>query len=178
MSTPIWCSQPPGAQKSFCISTTMHALRRRSMQTRCGSAATPATSGGNARRTRSASSSETCQALRSLAPSAIFVIPFLPTAMRPSRKGHARGLGERAALACPLQTYHGRRGACMVKLPARLWQEMTTTDFAALDPERTIAVLPVAAIEQHGPHLPVSVDACINQGILDEVLRRLPDDLP
>ena len=66
----------------------------------------------------------------------------------------------------------------MVKLPARLWQEMTTTDFAALDPERTIAVLPVAAIEQHGPHLPVSVDACINQGILDEVLRRLPDDLP
>jgi creatinine amidohydrolase len=66
----------------------------------------------------------------------------------------------------------------MVKLPARLWQEMTTTDFAALDPERTIAVLPVAAIEQHGPHLPVSVDACINQGVLDEVLRRLPDDLP
>lgn len=65
-----------------------------------------------------------------------------------------------------------------MKLPARIWQEMTTTDFAALDPERTIAVLPVAAIEQHGPHLPVSVDACINQGILNEVLRRLPDDLP
>jgi creatinine amidohydrolase len=65
-----------------------------------------------------------------------------------------------------------------VKLPARIWQEMTTTDFAALDPERTIAVLPVAAIEQHGPHLPVSVNACINQGILDEVLRCLPDDLP
>jgi len=66
----------------------------------------------------------------------------------------------------------------MAKLPARLWQEMTTTDFAALDRERTIAVLPVAAIEQHGPHLPLCVDACINQGIVDEVLRRLPPDLP
>ena len=66
----------------------------------------------------------------------------------------------------------------MAKLPARLWQEMTTADFAALDKERTIAVLPVAAIEQHGPHLPLSVDACINQGIIDEVLRRLPEDVP
>jgi creatinine amidohydrolase len=66
----------------------------------------------------------------------------------------------------------------MAKLPARLWQDMATTDFAALDPERTIAVLPVAALEQHGPHLPIAVDACINQGIIDEVLRRLPDDLP
>ena len=66
----------------------------------------------------------------------------------------------------------------MSKRPARLWQDMATTDFAALDPERTVAVLPVAAIEQHGPHLPLCVDACINQGIVDEVLRRLPDDLP
>jgi len=66
----------------------------------------------------------------------------------------------------------------MWKGPARLWQEMATTDFAGLDPERTVAVLPVAAIEQHGPHLPLCVDACINQGIVDEVLRRLSDDLP
>jgi creatinine amidohydrolase len=64
------------------------------------------------------------------------------------------------------------------KAPAKLWQEMTTTDFAALDRERVVAVLPVGAIEQHGPHLPVAVDACINQGIIDEVLRRLPDELP
>jgi creatinine amidohydrolase len=66
----------------------------------------------------------------------------------------------------------------MAKLPAKLWQEMTTTDFAELDRERVVAVLPVGAIEQHGPHLPVAVDACINQGIIDEVLRRLPADLP
>jgi len=66
----------------------------------------------------------------------------------------------------------------MAKHPAKLWHEMTTTDFAALDRERTIAVLPVAAVEQHGPHLPVWVDACINEGIVAEVLRRLPADLP
>ena len=66
----------------------------------------------------------------------------------------------------------------MPKLPARLWLDMTTTDFTALDKERTIAVLPVAAVEQHGPHLPVCVDACINQGIIDEVMQRLPEDLP
>jgi creatinine amidohydrolase len=66
----------------------------------------------------------------------------------------------------------------MARFPARLWVEMTTADFAALDTERTIAVLPVAAVEQHGPHLPVWVDACINEGIVAETIRRLPSDLP
>ena len=60
----------------------------------------------------------------------------------------------------------------------RLWQEMTTTDFAGLDAARVIAVLPVAAIEQHGPHLPVEVDARINAGILGRAVELLPDDLP
>jgi creatinine amidohydrolase len=62
-------------------------------------------------------------------------------------------------------------------MPRRLWVEMTTEDFAALDPG-AIAVLPVGAVEQHGPHLPVWVDACIGQGAVDHVLQRLPDDLP
>jgi creatinine amidohydrolase len=50
-------------------------------------------------------------------------------------------------------------------LPRRYWHEMTTEDVAALPAERVIAVLPVAAIEQHGPHLPVYVDACIVAGL-------------
>lgn len=62
--------------------------------------------------------------------------------------------------------------------PRKLWVEMTTKDFQALDLQRTIAVLPVAAIEQHGPHLPVFVDSCIAQGIVERVLAHLPDDLP
>ena len=61
--------------------------------------------------------------------------------------------------------------------PRRLWQEMTSGEFAALDHDQVIAILPVASIEQHGPHLPVSVDACINEELLKRTLARAPDDL-
>jgi creatinine amidohydrolase len=50
------------------------------------------------------------------------------------------------------------------------WQDLTTRDFATLDPERTIAVLPVAAVEQHGPHLPLATDAIINGALAASVL--------
>jgi len=59
-----------------------------------------------------------------------------------------------------------------------LWQDMTTEEFASLDTERAIAVLPVAAVEQHGPHLPVWVDSCINQGIVARVVATLPEEVP
>ena len=45
------------------------------------------------------------------------------------------------------------------------WGEMTAADFAALD-ERSVAILPVAATEQHGAHLPTGTDAFILDGIL------------
>ena len=54
------------------------------------------------------------------------------------------------------------------------WQDLTTTDFPGLDPETTLALLPVAAIEQHGPHLPLSTDLIINRGILDQAKACLP----
>ena len=66
----------------------------------------------------------------------------------------------------------------MTRLPRRFWQDMTTAEFARLDRERVIALLPVGAIEQHGPPLPVCVDACLNQGIVASALELLPDDLP
>ncbi len=46
------------------------------------------------------------------------------------------------------------------------WADLCSPDFAALDPARTVALLPVAAIEQHGPHLPLSVDADLVEGVL------------
>src|SRR4030095_7647947 len=52
-----------------------------------------------------------------------------------------------------------------------------TEEFAALDPEKTIVVLPIAAIEQHGPHLAVSTDTIIGQGMVDSVIAKLPADL-
>lgn len=57
------------------------------------------------------------------------------------------------------------------------WGDYRATEYASIDPEATIAVLPVAAIEQHGPHLPVSTDAAIMEGMLETVISRLPDDL-
>ena len=64
------------------------------------------------------------------------------------------------------------------KLPRRRWQDMTTEEFAALDAGRVIALLPVAAIEQHGPHLAVAVDAAIVDGIVDRALELMPAELP
>jgi creatinine amidohydrolase len=58
------------------------------------------------------------------------------------------------------------------------WQSLTTRDFERLDPARTVAVLPVAATEQHGPHLPVGTDALINRGIVAATLPLLGDDVP
>lgn len=54
------------------------------------------------------------------------------------------------------------------------WWDLTTEDFAALNCDRLVALLPVCAVEQHGPHLPVRVDAAINAGILERALELLP----
>ena len=66
----------------------------------------------------------------------------------------------------------------MSQLPARRWQDMTTIDFTTADVPRWIAVLPVAAIEQHGPHLPVYTDTCIAEGMIARAIELLPEDLP
>jgi len=55
---------------------------------------------------------------------------------------------------------------------------MTTEEVAGLDGARAIAVLPVAAIEQHGPHLPLSVDADIAEGVLARAVALAPPALP
>ena len=60
--------------------------------------------------------------------------------------------------------------------PPRFWADLTTRDFAQLDPARTVAVLPVAATEQHGPHLPLSVDTTLVDGVIAAALPLLPLD--
>ena len=62
--------------------------------------------------------------------------------------------------------------------PTRFWSDLTTADVASLDLARTIAVLPVAAIEQHGPHLPLSVDTDIANGVVAASLPHIAPDLP
>ena len=63
-------------------------------------------------------------------------------------------------------------------LPKRDWVDMTWEDFAGADKTRWIAVLPVAAVEQHGPHLPVGVDALIGATYLSRARELLPSELP
>jgi creatinine amidohydrolase len=63
-------------------------------------------------------------------------------------------------------------------LPKRDWMEMTWQDIAGADTARWIAVLPLAAVEQHGPHLPLGVDSFIAEAYLARVRSVLPDDLP
>ncbi len=60
----------------------------------------------------------------------------------------------------------------------RYWSDLSTADFAALDRARAIAVLPVAATEQHGPHLPLSVDTDIVNGVVAAALPHLAPELP
>ena len=61
---------------------------------------------------------------------------------------------------------------------SRHWADWRSPDFARLDRARAIAVLPVAAIEQHGPHLPQTVDADLAHGIVEAALPHLPPELP
>ena len=65
--------------------------------------------------------------------------------------------------------------------PSRFWADLTTQDFARLlasgQAASTIAVLPVAATEQHGPHLPLSVDTVLVDGVLAAALPLLAPDV-
>ena len=63
-------------------------------------------------------------------------------------------------------------------LKSRWWWDLTTRDFAELDMSKIVAVLPVGAVEQHGPHLPVRVDAAINAGIIARAVELMPEALP
>jgi creatinine amidohydrolase len=60
---------------------------------------------------------------------------------------------------------------------AFFWAELKSSEFRTLNPETTIAILPVAATEQHGPHLPVMTDTAIAEGMLSLLRQRLPPDL-
>ncbi|WP_345890847.1 creatininase family protein [Devosia oryzisoli] len=57
------------------------------------------------------------------------------------------------------------------------WSEFSANTFAGIDPMQTIALMPVAATEQHGPHLPLGTDTILNQGCLDLLRDRIAADL-
>ena len=54
-----------------------------------------------------------------------------------------------------------------------LWADVPSDAFNTIDPH-TIAVLPLGATEQHGPHLPLSVDTALVDAVLDRVVTDAP----
>lgn len=69
-----------------------------------------------------------------------------------------------------------------MQLPSRYWSELSTRDFvrlaAAPDLGEVVAVLPLGATEQHGPHLPTGVDTVLVDGVVRAALPQLPAELP
>jgi creatinine amidohydrolase len=62
--------------------------------------------------------------------------------------------------------------------PSRDWTEIRWADAAPADIARWIAVLPLAATEQHGPHLPLETDVLIGDAYLARVREVLPATVP
>jgi len=62
--------------------------------------------------------------------------------------------------------------------PSREFAYLTWKQVEALDKEKTLLVLPTAAIEQHGHHLPLATDTLINNLLLGKALEKLPPEVP
>ena len=61
---------------------------------------------------------------------------------------------------------------------SRNFAYLTWKQVDALSRDKTLLVLPTAAIEQHGPHLPLATDTLINSILLGAALARLPQETP
>ncbi|MDZ7824096.1 MAG: creatininase family protein [Ahrensia sp.] len=54
-----------------------------------------------------------------------------------------------------------------------MWDDFAPADFNNIDSDKTIAILPLAATEQHGPHLPITTDADIMDGMLNLLFQKI-----
>ena len=65
---------------------------------------------------------------------------------------------------------------------SRYWAHWSTRDFELAQASgrlvQTIAILPVAATEQHGPHLPLNVDSALIDGVVAAALPHLATEVP
>jgi creatinine amidohydrolase len=59
-----------------------------------------------------------------------------------------------------------------------MWKELTGEDLRAKAAADAIVVLPVASMEQHGPHLPVGVDTILTEGVCRAGAEQAAGDVP
>ncbi|MBW5447922.1 creatininase family protein [Cohnella sp. CFH 77786] len=55
---------------------------------------------------------------------------------------------------------------------------LTTRQIEAMPKESVLIVLPVGAVEQHGPHMPVYTDTLLGEALMAEAFEHLADDAP
>lgn len=55
--------------------------------------------------------------------------------------------------------------------------ELRTDEVEELDRDKTIVVLPIAAHEQHGKHLPIGTDTLILEGVIENFAKKVPQDM-
>jgi creatinine amidohydrolase len=69
-----------------------------------------------------------------------------------------------------------------MRTTSRFWADWTARDFAQAHAHgrasQLIAVLPVAATEQHGPHLPLSVDTALVEGVVAAAVPHIAANVP
>lgn len=72
--------------------------------------------------------------------------------------------------------------AALQAWPSRRWADVSARDFALAQRSglaaQTVAILPVGAVEQHGPHLPLKVDMALVEGVVDAALPLMAADVP
>jgi creatinine amidohydrolase len=59
-----------------------------------------------------------------------------------------------------------------------MWKELTAEDIGGLARAGAVAILPVASMEQHGPHLPVGVDTILCEGVCRAAAERIRHQTP
>ena len=64
----------------------------------------------------------------------------------------------------------------MVEAPQLLrWEALTKKDFDGIDRERAVVLVTCSPLEVHGPHLPMGADALEGEGLVERMLRFLPE---
>ncbi|MFS0724412.1 creatininase family protein [Paenibacillus sp. 1P07SE] len=63
----------------------------------------------------------------------------------------------------------------------KAWEErflprLTYREIAGLPKEEALLILPIGAVEQHGPHMPVMTDALIGEAVLTRTMEVLPEE--
>jgi creatinine amidohydrolase len=55
------------------------------------------------------------------------------------------------------------------------WEELSVPEIETLDRDRTVLLLPLGSVEQHGRHLPVGTDTMLASAVSAAASKRLPE---